>query len=134
MLAIAVSSCARSDPAVDLDEATPPSTSAPVQMKGAVSPALVGMWKYIVGTYRFNSDGLYVVHYDYMRPGGPGQPEKHVVGDDKGSWTADSEYIYMKSSRGDVIRDSYKLSKDGSKLELYARYIKTPEVLQRQKA
>jgi hypothetical protein len=129
----ATSSCAKPGSRDDEGAAIRPA-SAPITMEGKVAPAIVGTWKYILGSYKFGRDGQYDVHFDYMQPAGPGQPDKHVLGDDGGWWTADREYVYLKSGRGDVIRDKYTLSKDRSKLELYAKYAKTPEVLQRQKS
>jgi len=128
--------CSASGSSNDLEAAVVPSsgtTAAPVVMEGAVSPEIVGSWKYILGTYQFSPKGLYDVHYDYMRPSGPGRPDTHVFGDDKGSWTADSEFVYLKTSRGDIIRDTYKLSPDRRKMDLYAPHAKTPETLERQK-
>jgi hypothetical protein len=102
-------------------------------MRGTAVPSLVGTWKYTLGTYTLAPDGRYDVHYDYKRAAGPGQRDTHVLGDDMGTWSADSSDLYFKSSRGDVIRNAYKLSADRSKIELYPRYVKVPEVLRRQK-
>ena len=102
-----------------------------IVMKGEVDPGLFGSWKYINGIYTFKRDGSYDVHFDYMRPDGPGQPDKHVFGDDKGKWSADNQYVYFKSSFGNVISDKFELNPEGSTLKLYPRYVKVPEVLRR---
>ncbi len=125
--------CARLDTSGDTDAAPGRSPAPPIAMRGTVALPLVGSWKYTLGTYSLALDGRYDVHYDYKRAAGPGQPDAHVVGDDKGTWSADANYVYLKSSRGDVIRNAYKLSADGSKMELYGNHVKLPEVLVRQK-
>jgi hypothetical protein len=102
-------------------------------MRGGVVPVLLGSWKYVQGTYSFKENGSYDVHFDYMRPAGPGQPDKHVVGDDKGSWSADNQYVYFKSGLNHVLRDKFKLSADGSELQLFPKFVKVPEVLRRLK-
>lgn len=114
-----------------MDAAPDAPAALPIVMEGKVFPPLVGTWKYTLGTYTFSKDGRYDVHYDYKRGAGPGQPDAHVVGDDKGTWSADANFVYLRSSRGNVVRNAYKLSGDGSKIELYARYVKVPEVLRR---
>jgi hypothetical protein len=101
-------------------------------MPGHVSSAFVGTWSYILGNYVFGADGKYGVHFNYMRPSGPGRGETHVVGDETGTWSADDRNVYFQSSRGDVIKDAFKFTDSGSTLELLAKYAKAPEILRRE--
>jgi hypothetical protein len=122
-LAVAATGC--------IQPRTADASGASAASVGTVLRAIVGVWKYDSGTFVFTQDGRYDVHYDYMQHDGPGRPDKHVVGDDRGTWTADDNRVYLRSEKGNVIRDNYKLTGKGSKMDLYAPFAKDPEILHR---